>query len=308
MIDLTGLGQAIVDALVSGVQALVSPLPMSFDRWLLTSLQHILGLEGANNVLTHVPTELTTASGDVLDLWRTILPMQLGITAIVLAVQGYRVTQGKADIWDVVGRSAVLIALGQGVLFFAAAAFFVINGASDVVSQSPLDLRDENLPNDFSLALILIIACVLAVLAWIKGIVGVVLIKFLLVSAPVIFSLSALPIFEGLLQWWVKEFTVWTLRPFFVALVLRLGLALGSTFGGDLQFLMAVVAFWLAWTMDSKIRSFSVGAWGSMAQIGLLSRAAHLAAGALGGGAGATTAAAAAPAATTAAAAAGGTP
>jgi hypothetical protein len=107
--------------------------------------------------------------------------------------------------------------------------------------------------------------------------------------------------FEGLLQWWVKEMTVWTLRPFFVAVVLRMALGLGTGFGGDLQFMLAIVAFWLAWTMDSRIRQFSVGAWGSAAQIGLLSRGARFAASAFGGGAGAT-AEAAAPAT------AGGTP
>jgi hypothetical protein len=292
-IDLSGLGEAIVHALVTGVQALVSPLPNEFDRWLLTSLQHILALEGATNVLTHVPTELTTASGDVLDLWRTLLPLQLGITAIVCAYQGYRVTQGKADIYDVLVQCGFRIALGQSILFWMAAVFTVINAMSDVVAQAPLDLRDETLPNDFSLGLILIVAVAMAALAWIKGVVGVVFLKLLLVCAPVIFSLSALPFLEGLMQWWVKEATVWTLRPFFVALVLRLGLALGSTFGGDLQFVMAIVAFWLAWRMDSMIRSFSVGAWGSMAQLGLLNRAARLAGGAFGGGAGATAAAAA---------------
>jgi hypothetical protein len=291
--DLSPFAQAIVGALVAGVQALVSPLPTEFDRWLLTSLQHILALEGASNVLTHVPTELTTSSGDVLDLWRTVLPFQLGLTAIVIVYQGYRVMQGKADVYDVLVQVGVRIALGQSVLFWMALVLTVFNGASDVVSQSPLDLRDENLPNDFSIALMLIVAVAMAALAWLKGVVGVVFMKLLLVCAPAIFSLSALPFLEGLMQWWVKEATVWTLRPFFVALVLRLGLGLGTTFGGDLQFLMAIVAFWLAWTMDSKIRQFSVGAWGSMAQVELLSRAARVAAGALGGGGGATAAAAA---------------
>jgi hypothetical protein len=284
-IDLSGLGTAIVHALVTGVQALVSPLPTEFDRWLLTSLQHILAGEGTVNVLTHVPTELTTSSGDVLDLWRTVLPFQLGIMAIVLAYQGYRVTQGKADIYDVFTQCGVRIALGQSVIFWMALIFTVFNAASDVVSQAPLDLRDETLPNDFSLSLMLIVATAMAVLAWIKGVVGVVFVKLLLVCAPVVFSLSALPTFEGLMQWWVKEATVWTLRPFFVALVLRLGLALGTTMGGDLQFLMMIVAFWLAWTMDSKIRQFSVGAWGGMAQVALFSRAARLAGSAFGGGA-----------------------
>lgn len=297
-IDFSALAGLIVNALITGVQSLLSPIPGDFERWLLTNLQHILAAEGATNVLTHIPTELTTSSGDVLDLWRTVLPIQLGITAIVLAYQGYRVTQGRADIYDVLVSSGVRIALGQSVIFWMALVFTVINGMSDVVSQAPLDLRDANLPNDFSVALMLIIAVAMAGLAWIKGVVGVVFLKLLLVCAPVIFPLSAIPIFEGLMQWWVKEATVWTLRPFMVALVLRLGLALGTTFGGDIQFLMAIVAFWLAWTMDTRIRSFSVGAWGSMAQMGLLSRGARMVAGAMSGGT-----AAAVPAAAT-----GGTP
>ncbi len=291
-IDFSGLAQLIIDALIKGVTALVSPIPGEFERWLLTNLQHILAAEGASNVLTHIPTELTTSSGDVLDLWRTILPITLGIMAVVICYRGYRVMQGRDDIYDVLVQCGVRMALGVSVIFWMSLVFNVINGMADVVSQSPLDLRDENLPNDLSVGLMLIIAVIMAALAWIKGVVGVVFLKLLLVCAPVMFSLSALPIFEGLMQWWVKEATVWTLRPFMVALVLRLGLALGTTFGGDIQFLMAIVAFWLAWTMDTRIRSFSVGAWGSMAQVGLLSRGARMVAGAMGGPAGAATAAA----------------
>ena len=303
-IDFSALGSIITNALISGVQALLSPLPTDFVKWLLTQLQRILGMEGAANVLTHVPTELTTASGDVLELWRVILPFQLGLTAIVLAIQGYRVTQGRADIWDVVGRCAILIAFGQGVIFWGAAIFTLINAMSDGVSQSVLDLRNETLPSDFSIALMLIVAVVMAVLAWIKGVVGVVFLKVLLVSAPMLFSLSALPVFEGLVQWWLKEFTVWTLRPFMVALVLRLGLSLGTTFGGPLQFMLAIVAFWMAWTMDVRLRQFSVGAWGSATQFGLLSRGVRLAVGAFAGGGAGASAAAAVPATRTA----GGTP
>jgi len=282
--DLSGLAQLIIDALIKGVQAILSPIPGEFERWLLTNIQHILAAEGASNVLTHIPTELTTSSGDVLDLWRTVLPWQLGITAIVICFQGFRVTQGRADVYDVLVQCGVRMALGQSVIFWMALVFAVINAMSDAVTQSPLDLRDQNLPNDLSVGLMLIVATLMAVLAWVKGVVGVVFLKLLLVCAPVIFSLSALPIFEGLMQWWVKEATVWTLRPFFVALVLRLGLALGTTFGGDIQFFMAIVAFWLAWTMDSRIRSFSVGAWGSVAQLGLLNRGTRMLAGAFAGG------------------------
>ncbi len=283
-IDFSGLAQLIIDALIKGVTTLVSPIPGEFERWLLTNLQHILAGEGATNVLTHIPTELTTSSGDVLDLWRTVLPVTLGIMAIVISYRGYRVMQGRDDIYDVLVQCGVRMALGVSIIFWMSLIFNVINGMSDVVTQSSLDLRDENLPNDLSVGLMLIIAVIMAALAWIKGVVGVVFLKLLLVCAPIMFSLSALPIFEGLMQWWVKEATVWTLRPFMVALVLRLGLALGTTFGGDIQFLMAIVAFWLAWTMDTRIRSFSVGAWGSMAQVGLLSRGARMVAGAMGGG------------------------
>lgn len=300
-IDFSGLAQLIIDALIKGVQAIVSPIPGEFERWLLTNIQHILAAEGASNVLTHIPTELTTSSGDVLDLWRTILPLQLGITAIVICYRGFLVTKGKDDVYDVLVQCGVRMALGQSIIFWMALVFAVINGMSDAVTQSPLDLRNESLPNDLSVGLMLIVATIMAALAWIKGVVGVVFLKLLLVCAPVIFSLSALPIFEGLLQWWVKEATVWTLRPFMVALVLRLGLALGTTFGGDIQFVMAVVAFWLAWTMDSRIRQFSVGAWGSMAQMGLLNRGARMLAGAAAGGS-AGAAAVGAPAAV------GGTP
>jgi hypothetical protein len=296
-IDFSALAGLIVNALITGVQKILSPIPGDFERWLLENLQHILAAEGANNVLTHIPTELTTASGDVLDLWRTILPIQLGITAIVIAFQGYRVVQGRADVYDVLVSCGVRMFLGQSVVFWMALIFTAINGMSDVVSRSPLDLRNENLPNDLSVGLMLIVAVAMAALAWIKGVVGVVFLKLLIVCAPVIFSLSALPIFEGLMQWWVKEATVWTLRPFMVALVLRLGLALGTTFGGDIQFLMAIVAFWLAWTMDSRLRQFSVGAWGSVAQLGLLNRGARMMAGAFGG-----------PAAAPVAVATGGTP
>jgi len=292
-IDFQSLANSVVNALISGLEQLLSPLPFSFEQWLLTQIQGILSAQGGINVLTNVPTELTTSAGVVLDLWRTLLLVQLGVTAAVLCLQGYRVTQGKADIWDVVGRAAVMIALGQGVIFWMGLVLNGINAASDGVSQSALDLRTETMPNDLSMGMMLIVGAVLAALAWLKGVVGVVFIGFLLVTAPFVFSLSVLPLFEGLLKWWTNEMTVWTLRPFFVAIVLRMALGLGTTFGGPLQFMLAIVAFWLAWTMDSRIRSFSVGAWGSAAQLGLLSRGVRLAAGAFGGGAGAAAGAAA---------------
>src|SRR5580765_584189 len=152
-IDFSGLAQLIVDALVKGVQTILSPIPGEFERWLLTNIQRILAAEGANNVLTHIPTELTTSSGDVLDLWRTLLPVQLGITAIVICYRGFLVTKGRDNVYDVLVQCGVRMALGQSVIFWMALVFAVINSMSDTVSQSALDLRDQNLPNDLSVGL-----------------------------------------------------------------------------------------------------------------------------------------------------------
>jgi hypothetical protein len=143
-----------------------------------------------------------------------------------------------------------------------------------------------------------IIGAVFAILAWVKGAVGVLFLAVLLVAGPFILIVSSLPIFSGLGQWWAEEFTTWTLRPFMVALVLRLGLGIGASVGGEaIAVLFAIVSFWLAWTMDTRIKKFSVGGWGSLSQLQMLKRGAAAAAPAFG---------AVAPVAVPAAAAAGG--
>lgn len=302
-IDFSALAQLIVDAIVSGIQHLVSPLPFSFEEWLIHSIQSILTAQGANNLLTHIPTEWTSQNPDVLRLWRDGLVANLGLAAVVLAIQGYRVMHGQVDLWEAVFRTGFFVIAGQGMALWGDWILHAINAAADGVGASPLDIRRENMPNDLVLGMMLAIALFCSVLAWIKGAVGVVFIDVLIVSAPYLLTLSALPVLNGLGRWWVEEFTTWALRPFMVALVLRLGLGVGLFNSGGAQLLFAIVAFWLAWTMDSRLRRFSVGAWGSISQLALLKRGAAMTAGAFGGGvvagaagAAASTAAAAAPA------------
>jgi hypothetical protein len=273
-IDFTGLGQAIIDALIKGLQQLFSPLPYDFEVWLLHAVQSLLTANGGRNLLTHIPVEWTSQSHPVLDLYRQFLPVQLGVSALVLVIQGYRVSQGKIDIWDAVARTGFLVMVGQAIPFLADKVITLVNLASDAVGNAPLDIRNESLPNDLTIGLTLIVAAVLAVFTWLKGAVGVVFIDVLIVSGPFIISLSGLPLFEGLGKWWAEEFTTWTLRVFMVALVLRLGLGIAIENTGGLQFLFAIVSFWLAYTMDTKIRRFSVGAWGSISNAGLLAKGA----------------------------------
>lgn len=282
VIDFSGLANVLVNAIVTGMEHLLSPLPIAFEQWLLEGIQSLLGAEGPGNLLTHMPLEDTTASGDVLELWRQGLAVQAALIAVVLTINAYRVINGQADIWEVCIRVGILLVMGESIVFWASLIFTVVNFASNDVSATVLDIREENLPNDVVIGLTLIIAAILALFAWIKGAVGVVFIKVLLVSAPYLFTLSAIPKLDGLASWWLEEFTTWTLRPFMVALVLRLGLGIAINNTGGLQFLFAIVAFWLAYTMDTRIRRFSVGAWGSIAQASMFARGAKTLAGAFG--------------------------
>lgn len=307
-IDFSALAGLIVTSIIDGLRQLFSPIPVSFEEWMLHSIQGILGAEGGSNLLTHVPLEWTSQNPDVLRLWRDGLAAQLALAALVIVIQGFRVAHGKEDVFTVVFRVGFFVMVGVAMAMWADMVLNMVNSASNAVGQIPLDIRAENLPNDLTLGVMLIFAAFFAALAWIKGAVGVVFIDVLIVVGPYFFILSALPIFEGLGKWWVEEFTTWSLRAFMVALVLRLGLGLAVVNTGGMQLLFAIVAFWLAWTMDSRIRRFSVGAWGSIGQLGMLNRGAAMAASAFtGGGAGATGAAgarAAAPAAAAAGAAA----
>jgi hypothetical protein len=292
-IDFSGLGKVIVDGFVEGITHLLSPLPTDFDKWMIEQLQGILSAQSTHNLLTHVPPELTSGSGDMLELFRQGVAVEFGLAALVLVIQGFRVVSHKVDLFDAIFRVGFFVIVGEGMIIWSDLIFRVINAASDAVGSAPMDIRAETLPNDFVLASELLIALVFAAFAWLKGAVGVLFLKVLIVSAPYLLTLSALPLMDGLGKWWAEEFTTWTLRAFMVALVLRLGLGIAVTFGGPLQFLFAIVAFWLAYTMDTRMRRFSVGAWGSIGQLGLLTRGARLAAGVIGGGAAAPAAAAA---------------
>jgi hypothetical protein len=282
VIDFTPLANLITNALIGGIEHVLSPLPIEFEKWVLEGVQSLLGSEGPGNLLTHIPIEDTTASGDVLQLWRQGLLVQVGLIALVLVINGYRIVHGTADFSEVMIRVGILVFLGQTVIFWSSGIFTIINFLSNDISATVLDIREQTLPNDLVMGLTLLIAGIMALFAWIKGAVGIVFLKVLLVSAPYLFTLSAIPKLEGLMSWWLEEFTTWTLRPFMVALVLRLGLGIAINNTGGMQFLFAIVAFWLAYTMDTRIRRFSVGVWGSMAQVSMLSRGTKAIAGAFG--------------------------
>ena len=282
-IDFSGLATLIVNALVTGVQTIVTPLPTSFEQWLLTSIQKLLATGGGFNLLTHIPTEWTTGYSAVTDLWRQSLLAELGISTVVIVIQGYRVTHGKVDLWDAVARTGFFIVVGFAMVFWAHLIFSLVNLASDAVGTTEIDVRSKNLPNELVEGAALIVGVLFALLAMVKGAIGVVFLNVLIVSAPFLLPLSALPLFEGLGKWWAEEFTTWTLRPFMVALVLRLGLGITALSLGGLEFLFVIAAFWLAWTMDTRLRKFSMGAWGSVGQLNMFSRGASALAGAFGG-------------------------
>jgi len=277
-IDFTSLAELIVNALVAGVQRVLSPLPGTFQEWLWHSIQGILTAQGSMNVLTHIPLEWTAGNADVVLLWKQGLLVQGGLGAIVIAVGGYYVMSGKMDIWYVVFRFGFLVIAGNAMIVGSILILNFVNAAADSVAGSTMDIRSEMMPNDFTLGFMLIIAAVFAGLAWVKGAVGVIFIDVLIVSAPYILTLSAIPLLSGLAKWWVEEFTTWCMRPLMVALVLRLGLGIGlvHTTGGA-QFLFAIITFWLAYKMDTYMRRFSVGVWGNASNLGLFSRAAALA-------------------------------
>mgnify|MGYP003576277187 CR=1 FL=1 len=292
-IDPGAIAQAVVDGLVNAAVALFRPTPANFVQWLWDGIVGILTAASSYNVMAHIPTEWTSNYGQVQDLYFAMLLPEIAITTIVLAIQGYRVMQGKIDIWDAVVRTGFFIIVGHTLLFWSVLIFNAVNAMADFILRVPFNISQQRLSPDLILAGILIVCGVFAILTWVKGAVGVIFLAALLVSGPFLLPLSALPIFEGLGKWWAEEFTTWSLRPVMVALVLRLGLGIGTE-GGVLQLLFALVAFWLAWTMDSRIRRFSVGAWGSVSQMGLLAKAGKAAAGAFSGNPAAAAAAAAA--------------
>jgi hypothetical protein len=303
-IDWSAIGNAVVSALVTGVQQIFSPLPNEFMAWLIEQLRKVVASDGGMNLMTHIPVEWTSQNPNVLGMWRNGIAAELGVMALVFAIQAYRVMMQKAEVWDVVVRTGFLAAMGMLMAIIADRIFGVVNIASTAIGTAPLDIRTESMPNDFAVAVMMAFALFFGILAWLKGVVGVIFLDVLIVTAPYLLTLSAIPLLSGLASWWVEEFTTWTLRPFMVALVLNLGLSLGATQSGGIQILFAIVAFWLAWSMDTRLRRFSVGAWGSVAQLGLIGKGASLASAAASGmglgAAAAGAATAAAPSATAA--------
>jgi len=282
-IDFSALANLIVNAIIAGLQTLFAPLPLQFEEWVYHGLQSLLSADGAFNLLTHIPTEWTVDFQPVTDLWRETLKVQIPLAALVIVIQGYRVMHGTIDIWYALTRTGFFMIIGLSMILWAHLIINVVNAASSGIGSAPIDIRSKNLPQEIIQALTLIIGIALTILAMVKGAIGVVFIDVLIVTAPFILPISALPIFEGLGEWWAEEATTWLLRPVMVAIVLRLGLGIASFNLGGFEFLFVIAAFWLAWTMDSRIRRFSVGAWGSVGQLNMLHRGASALAGAVGG-------------------------
>lgn len=293
-IDPGAIAQAVVDGLVNAGVALFRPTPSNFVQWVWNGIVQLLTASGGASLVTHIPTEWTSNYGQVQDLYFAMLGTQAALCAVVLAVQGHRVMNGKVDLYDAIVRTGFFIIVGNSMLFWSVLIFNVANALADFFMRVPFNIQQQTLSPDLVLALVLILAAIFALLTWVKGAVGVIFLAVLIVTGPFLLTLSALSIFEGLGKWWAEEFTTWTLRPVLVALVLRLGLGIGTE-GGVLQLLFTVVALWLAWTMDSRIRRFSVGAWGSISQMGLLAKGGRAMASAFSGNPAAAAAAAATP-------------
>jgi hypothetical protein len=198
---------------------------------------------------------------------------------VVLAIQSIRVMLGRIELYTAIMRTAFFILVGESMLFLSDWILGLTNLAADSVFSTPLSLGAQELPSGLEFGAVLIVAVFFGFLAWIKGAVGVVFLKVLIVSAPYLLTVSALPLLDGLGKWWAEEFTTWALRPFMVALALRLGLGLAAREGGPIGLLFTLVTFWLAYTMDTRIRRFSVGAWGSVGQMQIFAAVARRVAG-----------------------------
>lgn len=272
-LDLGALAQAVVDALLAGLQALVAPLPTTFMQWVLSQLQSLLSGPGGVNVLTHVPVEYTVGYDVVETIYRQSVFVMAGLIGVVGLIQGFRVTKGSIDVYEAIGRTSILSLVGASTLLWMRPIINLTNAVADSLGGTPHELAGQSLPSQMVFGIILILATVFALLAWLKGAVGCLFVALLLCIAAPVFIVSALPLFEGLAKWWLEEMTTWLLRAVFVAVLLRLGLGIASHMNGGMEFLFALVAFWLAWTIDTKIRRLSVGAWGSVGQAQLMNRA-----------------------------------
>lgn len=287
-IDWGAIGTAVVNALLDGVQKLMSPIPQQLMEWLISSLQ---GLIGGMNILTTIPPELTTQSGVVRGLWNQFLAVEAAFIGLAVLVQGFRVIIQKTDGLDAIARVGLKGALGFATVFFCEKIFAVVNSLSAWVGGGvPLDMH-QGTPPLFVNAILMAIALVLALLAWLKALAGIIFLDVLIILIPPILVLSEIPYLAGLLAWWLEEFITWTLRPVLVALAFRLGFGLGFEQLGVIQPLLAIVAFWLAWSMDTRMKRFSVGAIGSLGQASMaahggasLASGARAAAGAVTGG------------------------
>jgi len=265
---------------------------MLAEGWVLQAIQHIIGAEDSKNLLTQVPLEWTARDNDVRTLFLAAvgpgggvrMPLIVAIALLVGVIQGFRIMNGRVEMWQAIGKTAFMVFIGVGMLWLSEQLITVVDALSSAVSATPIDLTKKELPTSEEISFLLIVALFFAALTWIKGAIGVVFIKVLIVAAPYLLPLSALPLFEGLGTWWAEEMTTWLLRPFMVALVLRLGLGTVATENGAIGMLFAVVTFWLAYTMDTRIRRLSVGAWGSVGQMQLFARGANVLSRAFGAG------------------------
>jgi len=271
-IDFSMLAGLIVSAFLDGTRELVSPLPAEFSDWLLKSIKEVQDALNQYNFLTQIPTRWTTEHADVMTLWKASLAAQAGLAALVLTIQGFRVVKGKADLFDTVFRTGFFVIAGLASVFWLHLIIGIVNALSAYIGFTPFTPGTNP---SLIMGVLIIIAAIFGVLAWVKGAVGVVFIAMLIVVGPFMLTLSALPIFEGLGKWWVEELTTWMLRPFFVAVALRLGLGIGTLAPGPVEIVFAIVSFWLAWKMDTMLRRFSVGAWGSVGQMGLMAKGAN---------------------------------
>jgi len=147
-IDIGGLAQAIVNALITSVTNLVSPLPQHFVEWLAIQFNNFgVTLWSSGVYLLATPEDITENYLPAVHLGNALHVFVPAIGGVAVILLGCRV------IWrSIAGGASVLDDMFNGVLFgfiLASASWIVLSGAYDMVVAASKAFSDIDYSSNF---------------------------------------------------------------------------------------------------------------------------------------------------------------
>lgn len=289
-IDLSGIGQAIVNAIqgampqlatsaaqasVPAIQSTAPTLATSAGESITTGGRGLIDTLQSNplNVLTSTPPGLTYANPVVQQLQGMILAAALAAMALVIAWAGFQVivrsSMGGLDFGEAFGRTIVGAAMLAAVPIATGWVLEAMNLLSTAVLsarvysnvlQVTVDLADGGAGLVLT-AIVELAALWLYVVMWGR----IVIVDVLLVFAPLAVACWVLPQIRDWFSMWVRQFFGWALVGPAVTLVVVLGLAISGSLGrddGSARLAALVLSFAVFVVGALKVPPMVVGGWG----------------------------------------------